>query len=134
MSLTQHNHCRSIEGSDGRFYKNELCLDKTNGDTEATRAMQGYEYSEKEKEMVELFDSILSQAKATKNYNKDYTYGLFQIEKELNTFKTIEISGKNIKLFDYPELNGDIKAIKAKVKQYYLDNLVSYLFAYEFIK
>lgn len=134
VSLTQHNHCRSIEGSDGRFYKNELCLDKTNGDTEATRAMQGYEYSEKEKEMVELFDSILSQAKATKNYNKDYTYGLFQIEKELNTFKTIEISGKNIKLFDYPELNGDIKAIKAKVKQYYLDNLVSYLFAYEFIK
>ena len=134
VSLTQHNHCRSIEGSDGRFYKNELCLDKTNGDTEATRAMKGYQYSEKEKEMVELFDSILSQAKVTRNYKKNYTYGLFQIEKELNTFTTIEISGKKIKLFDYPELNGDIKAIKAKIKQYYLDNLVSDLFAYEFIK
>ena len=84
--------------------------------------------------MVELFDSILSQAKVTRNYKKNYTYGLFQIEKELNTFTTIEISGKKIKLFDYPELNGDIKAIKAKIKQYYLDNLVSDLFAYEFIK
>ena len=34
--LEMQNHMRTFTGSDGRFYRNELCLDTTNGDTLAS--------------------------------------------------------------------------------------------------
>ena len=35
------NHMRTFTGSDGRFYRNELCLDGTNGETIALRDIKG---------------------------------------------------------------------------------------------
>lgn len=38
--LESQNHMRSFEGSDGSFYRNELCLDTTNGETIASNELK----------------------------------------------------------------------------------------------
>lgn len=59
-------------------------------------------------------------------------YGIYQIFAELNTFTQDEITGANIP--DYPELNGHLKSLKQKVKEYYNSEIVPVLFKYEFLK
>ena len=67
----------------------------------------------------------------TENYNSKFTYGLYQIDEELNTsFK----NEKKETIYNYPELNGDIKTIKYLLKEYYLTEIVPTLFVYEFLK
>ncbi len=126
------NHMRTFIGSDARFYRNELCLDTTNGETLASTDLKRLRANNKEKEMFELWNLILSKAKRTKNYNPDLTYGIYQIFTELNIFTRDEITGVNIP--DYPELNGHLKSLKQKVKEYYNSEIVPVLFEYEFLK
>ena len=71
-------------------------------------------------------------AKKAKNYNPNLTYGVYQIFAELNTFTTDEETGE--KKPDYPELNGALKSLKQKVKDYYNSEIVPVLFEYEFLK
>lgn len=126
------NHMRSFTGSDNRFYRNELCLDTTNGETLASVALKNLCANNNEKDLFELWDLILAKAKETKNYNSDLTYGVYQIFAELNTFTEDEITAANIS--DYPELNGHLKSLKQKVKEYYNAEIVPTLFEYEFLK
>ena len=79
-----------------------------------------------------MWHLVLAKAKETKNYNSDLTYGVYQIFAELNTFREDEITGANIP--DYPELNGHLKSLKQKVKEYYNSEIVPTLFEYEFLK
>ena len=88
--LSQRNHCRSFDGSDGRFYKNELCFDKG---TLARNKLDSYRLTKEERDLLDTFDYILTKAKITKNYNKKYTYGTYQIDEELNTRNKNEMSG-----------------------------------------
>ncbi len=126
------NHMRSFMGSDGRFYRNELCLDTTNGETIASQKLKSMQMNEIEKELFSLWCFILAEAKKTKNYNPKITYGVYQIFAELNTFKEDEITGENIP--DYPVLNGHLKSLKQKLKEYYNTEIVPVLFEYEFLK
>ena len=126
------NHLRSFIGTDKRFYRNELCFDNTNGETLASAAIKKLHMNESERELFKLWALILTKAKATKKYNKKLTYGVYQIFAELNTFTKDEITGVNIP--DYPELNGHLKSLKQKVKEYYNIEIVPTLFAYEFLK
>ena len=123
---------RTFIGTDNRFYRNELCLDTTNGETLASIDLKRLCVNNKEKEMFELWELILSKAKETKNYNPNLTYGIYQIFAELNTFTQEEMTGANIP--DYPELNGHLKSLKQKVKEYYNSEIVPTLFEYEFLK
>lgn len=125
------NHMRSLNGSDGRFYRNELCLDTTNGETIASNYLKDLSYNEDEKNLVKVWKQILEQAKKTKEYNKEFTYGLYQIDEELNTDYKDE---KNKTVYNYPELNGHIKTLKTLLKNYYLNEIVPVLFEYEFLK
>lgn len=125
------NHMRSLNGSDGRFYRNELCLDTTNGETIASNCLKDLSYNEDEKNLIKVWKQILEQAKKTKEYNKEFTYGLYQIDEELNTDYKDE---KNKTVYNYPELNGHIKTLKALLKNYYLNEIVPVLFEYEFLK
>lgn len=125
------NHMRSLNGSDGRFYRNELCLDTTNGETIASNYLKDLSYNEDEKNLIKVWNQILEQAKKTKEYNKEFTYGLYQIDEELNTDYKDE---KNKTVYNYPELNGHIKTLKALLKNYYLNEIVPVLFEYEFLK
>ena len=131
VSLTHYSHMRSLNGSDGRFYRNELCLDTTNGETVASYKLKDLVFTEKENKILLLWNRILAQAKKTENYNPKFTYGLYQIDEELNTsFK----NEKEETIYNYPKLNEDIKTIKYLLKECYLTEIASTLFIYEFLK
>lgn len=91
-----HNHIRTFKGSDGHFYRNELCLDTTNGDTVASLALKNYNSNSLETEIFKLWNLILELAKKTKNYKHDLTYGVYQITVELDTFVHDDETDKNV--------------------------------------
>lgn len=153
--LELQNHMLCFTGSDGREYKNEICFGSK--ETLASKALQefvddGYELSEAEKSLFDDWKAILSRVKeqyddgsyrypydaaARQGYNPDYTYGLYQIDKEVN----YQIPSGQFKPNGEPkmtvadgDLNNMLIAFKQKVGQYYLDEIVPLLFKYEFLK
>lgn len=126
------NHMRSFEGSDNRFYRNELCLDTTNGETLASKDLRKLKVNDAEKELLNIWELILIEARKTKNYNPKMTYGVYQIFAELNTTTIDEITRENVP--DYRELNSYLKSLKQKLKDYYNMEIVPVLFKYEFLK
>jgi len=132
-TLETQNHMRTFTGSDYRFYRNELCLDITNGETIAFQDIQylKLDNDSKETKLLNQWDLILNAAKKTHNYDSSLTYGIYQIYDELNTFY-IDDHGK--KIFDYPELNGHLNSLKNLVKEYYNNDIVPILFKYAFLK
>ncbi|QTN11382.1 hypothetical protein [Mammaliicoccus vitulinus] len=129
--LETQNHMRSFTGSDGRFYKNELCLDNTNGDTIAINDLKKLKLNNKEKKLITQWELIMAEARKTANYNPKFNYGIYQIIQELNTYT---VTDEKKKVFDYPQLNGHIKSLKQLVKAYYAEEIVPFLFEYEFLK
>ena len=127
-----HNHIRTFKGSDGHFYRNELCLDTTNGDTVASLALKNYNSNSLETEIFKLWNLILELAKKTKNYKHDLTYGVYQITVELDTFVHDDETDKNV--YDYPELHGHLQTLKKLVRDCYNSEIVPTLFKYEFLK
>jgi hypothetical protein len=125
--LSPRNHCLSFNGSDKRFYKNELCFDS---DTIASKTLKKHKLSKEEKALIHLFYEILKDAKKTKNYNSEYKYGTYQIDVELNT------SHKNEEtiIYDYPELNTKLIELKTKLSNYYGSKIQSNLFQYKLLK
>lgn len=130
--LEPQNHMREFIGSDGRHYKNQLCLDNTNGETLASKTLKQMEKNEEEKVLLSLWDRILEKAKQTTNYTPTFSYGLYQIKTELNTTHFDEDTGTNVP--DYPELNGNIETLASRLKDYYNSEIVPTLFKYEFLK
>lgn len=126
------NHMRSFMGSDGRAYRNEICLDTTNGPTAASEALSTLSIQGEEKELIEAWECVLTEAKRTAGYDPTLTYGLYQIGEELNTWTKSEDNGEII--YDYPELNGAIRSLKELNKEFYLKKVVPNLFKYEFLK
>lgn len=126
--LSQRNHCRSFDGSDGRFYKNELCFDKG---TVASNKLKTCKLTKEEQDLLDNFTDILSKAKSTKTYNRKYTYGTYQIDEELNT----RYENENDEwIYDYPELNTAINSLKTKLAKYYENIIQPKLFEYELLK
>ena len=132
--LSNQNKCLSFTGSDGRYYRNELCFDTTNGDTVASVDLARMSLDEEEKELLKLWRDILEEAKKTKEYKKELTYGVYQITKELNTSQKIG-SGKSKKtVYDYPILNGYLEALRINLKKYYKSHITEKMFEYELLK
>lgn len=129
--LETQNHMRTFTGSDGRFYRNQLCLDCSNGNTLAKEKLANFIPNEQEQQLLKQWDLVLENAKKTANYDRTLTYGVYQIIDELNTSHKDE---KNKTVYDYPELNGHLNTLKQLVKKYYLDEIVPFLFEYEFLK
>ncbi|PIP31446.1 hypothetical protein COX24_03560 [bacterium (Candidatus Gribaldobacteria) CG23_combo_of_CG06-09_8_20_14_all_37_87_8] len=126
--LSQRNHCRSFDGSDDRFYKNELCFDKG---TLASNKVKNYKLTKDEQDLLDTFNDMLIKTKQTKNYNKEYTYGMYQIDEELNT----RFKNENDEwIYDYPELNTAINSLKTKLAKYYEAVIQPKLFEYELLK
>ena len=145
--LEYYNKIRSLNGSDGRLYVNELCLGMINEfDNEGniikkreTLAMQkldelSFVPNEDEKKLIYLWNNIITEARTTKNYNPKFTYGPFQIEQELNTYKIIKEGKKKTRVYDYPLLNGNLKSLRTLIKEYYREYIQDILFEYEFLK
>ena len=123
---------REFVGSDGRHYKNQLCLDTTNGETLASQKIKDMKKTEEEKTLLVLWQKIIDEAKQTANYNPQYNYGLYQIKDELNTEHIDPDAGDSAP--DYPKLNGNIETLAEHVKDYYNNEIVPTLFEYEFLK
>lgn len=130
--VEMQNHMRTFTGSDGRFYRNELCLDNTNGETIATHDIKNLILNKKEMDILNQWKTIFEYAKETKNYNPDLTYGVYQIFAELDTSHIDETTGDTI--WDYVELHTALAGLKALVKNYYNSEIVPTLFKYEFLK
>lgn len=130
--LEPQNHIREFIGSDKRHYKNQLCLDITNGETLAYKTLQNMVKTDEEITLLKLWDSIINIAKKTANYQPHFNYGLYQIKTELNTTHFDVGTGKTVP--DYVELNGNIETLASLVKAYYLNEIVPILFKYEFLK
>lgn len=130
-TLETQNHMRSLYGTDGRFYQNELSLDTSNGDTIATIKLEKLKQGTKETALFEQWTKVLSEAKKTENYNSELTYSVYQIIDELNTSEKDE--DEKI-IYHYPELNGHLNTLKTMTKEYYNSEIVPFLFEYEFLK
>lgn len=129
--LETQNHCREFIGSDGRVYRNQFTLDTTNGNTLAAIDLAKMGMNADESVMVDLWNSILTEAKKTKEYDKRWNYGLYQIINELDTTYE-DANGRN--QYNYTQLHTYITTLKQKVKEYYRNEIVPGLFKYEFLK
>lgn len=129
--LSNQNKCISFNGTDGRYYRNELCLDTG---TLATGSLNEFILDDEEIALVDLWNKILMEARTTANYNYNLSYGIYQIDNELNTFR-VEGKGKNKrKVYDYPNLNGDLDTLRDNLKSYYKSHIKSKMFEYKLIR
>lgn len=145
-ALTPKNKCRSLDASDERFYRNELCFDKE--DTLAWISLQefisqGVILSDAEETLLKYWNDVLFEAKKTEEYknavnkNKDIRYGLWQIIEELNLkvdSGRVDRKGQPIFVYKYSALNTEIKKLDNSLKKYYADEIIPLLFRYELIK
>ena len=130
--LEMQNHMRTFIGSDRRFYRNELCLDDTNGETMASEALKELQQGVKERNLFKQWGVVLEYAKKSDGYNSDLTYGVYQIFAELDTSHKDEKTGATV--WDNIELHTALTALKTLVKEYYNSEIVPILFEYEFLK
>ena len=126
------NHMREFIGSDGRFYKNQLTLDTTNGETLAAKEIALMPKNDAEMEMIGQWQRILDDAKKTEEYNPSINYGLYQIYKELDIDVVDQTTGA--KYAKYDSLRGNLRTMKTLIKQYYNSEIVPTLFEYQFLK
>lgn len=140
--LSNQNKCLTFDGSDGRHYQNELCFDNTDPtrlplaltDLNKYAAAKETALDDDEVALMDLWYKIMNEAKRTANYNPAFTYGVYQITKELNTFKTIG-TGKPKRIeYDDPELNGDLESLRKMLKEYYKSHITAKMFQYELLK
>lgn len=141
--LTHYAHLRSLKGSDGRTYLNQLCFD---GETLGQKSLDkfvknGYELNDDEQILLLQYKKILKRVrenknKIYKNFNKDYKYGIYQIDEEINVKEQrgFKADGSPNMVYIDGDLNNMLKSFKEEVKSYYKDNLVDTLFEYELLK
>jgi len=137
--LEMQNHMRTFTGSDGRFYRNELCFDGTNGETLALRDIKGLMLNDSEAALLAQWETVLKYAKQIAGnernnggYQPDLTYGVYQIFAELDSSYKDETTGETV--YDNVELHTALKGLKELVKAYYNAEIVPTLFTYEFLK
>lgn len=129
--VEMQNHMRSFTGSDGRFYRNELCMDTTNGETLASEDLKQLVCGEDEKRIIDQWNVLLDEAKKTAEYDSSLTYGVYQIFAEIDTsYKDDE--GKTV--WNNLEVHSALQTLKTLVKEYYNKEIVPTLFEYEFLK
>jgi len=138
--LSNQNKCLSFNGSDSRYYRNELCFDTTHGDTCASADLAQFAadkttaLDDDENDLLEQWNRILKEAKKTANYDPSLTYGVYQITKELNTFHKEGSGKKQQTVYDYPNLNGYLTTLRDDLKKYYKTHITEKMFKYELLK
>lgn len=137
--LTSKNKCRSFVGSDGRQYLNELCFED---DTVASKDLQrlcsisGNGLTREESSLIakyhQILDYIQRECVPEKHpglqggfYNKDYTYGPFQIKNELDVddMTGVDRHGRPIKQPRDGNLRRMLTSLQQDVNRYYKNNL-----------
>ena len=132
--LTDKNKCISDEN-----VTNHLCFDQNSKADDLLMEIEPNRYEE----LLSAWKNVLTLSIHTDNYNPDYKYGLYQIERDLNEkviFKdeqnkvVKDKTGKPYLIYKYSELNDSIISLKQKLKEFYNTNIASKLFRYELLK
>lgn len=129
--LEMQNHMRTFTGSDGRFYRNELCLDISNGETLAFKDISKLNCNAAEQQLLAQWNNLISEVKKTKEYNPSLTYGVYQIYAEIDTSYKDEDDNT---VWNNLEVHSALQTLKTLVKEYYNSEIVPKLFEYEFLK
>lgn len=129
--LSNQNKCLSFNGCDGRYYKNELCFD--NG-TLALHDIVKMNLNKDEQLLMSLWNTILQEARMTGKCNIGWSYGVYQITKQINTFSKTGIGKKQKVIYDFPQLNGHLDTLRVMLKDYYKNNITEKMFKYELLK
>ena len=128
-ALTDKNKCLS-----NLDVKNHFCFYQN---TYADELLKKLEISEYNKTILNEWKDILNLSKVTDEYNENFTYGLSQIEKDINVkigSGTYTKKGEEIKVPKYKKLDERITNFKKELKKYYAEKLVPKLFEYELLK
>lgn len=130
--ISNMNKCLSFTGSDGRYYKNELCFDDdTIAYTDVVINKRFGELDNADLSLVKDFRELLALAKDTDEYNEDLKYGTYQIKEEIN----ISYKDKNNKtVYVNEKVNTKLKDILRKLKLYYKSELSDKVKEYELVK
>ena len=137
--LSDKNKCISNDE-----LKNEYCFCQN---TKADSILEEYEilHSPRYTSLLNRWKSILHEAAETEEYNPDeeYTYGLYQLNEEVNITgickddegRTItDKTGKPKQGIIHPELDSQIKLLKADLKNFYNEKIAPKLFEYQLLK
>ena len=137
--LSDKNKCISNDE-----LKNEYCFCQN---TKADSILEEYEilHSPRYAGLLNRWKSILHEAEETEEYNPDeeYTYGLYQLNEEVNITgickddegRTItDKTGKPKQGIIHPELDSQIKLLKADLKNFYNEKIAPKLFEYQLLK
>ena len=129
--VEMQNHMRTFTGSDGRFYRNELCMDTTNGPTVASEDLKKLVCGPVEQRIFDQWKTLMDAVKQTDEYDSSLTYGVYQIFAEIDTsYKDDE--GNTV--WNNVEVHSALQTLKTLVKEYYNTEIVPTLFEYEFLK
>jgi len=121
--ISQKNHCLSFDGSDGKFYSNEMCLDKNSLVRKELVEQEKYgKLDRADLMLLGVFDELLELAKNTQEYNPKYNYGTYQIELDINTSYK---DGNDKKIFNNEKVNTKLKELKTRLAEYYENELES---------
>lgn len=129
--LSNQNKCLSFKGSDGRFYKNELCFDSK---TLASDDLKRMALDDDERNIVNLWKKVIREAKKTDEYDPNITYGVYQIVKDLNIYTETMINGKKIPVYKYVALNSSLETLRVNLKDYYKTHITKKMFKYQLLK
>lgn len=127
--LSNKNKCLSSDR-----VKNEFCLAQ---DTISDKILATFILNDDDNELLILWTQILDEAKTTNEFTQNYTYGLNQIDKDINIkigSGSFSKTGKEIEVPKYRELDEKIKTLKELLKKYYDEYIKSKLFEYELLK
>lgn len=127
--LTNKNRCIS-----NLKIKNEFCFEQN---TMADAILSKFKMDDDNEKILNHWRQILQLAKAADEYNDKWTYGLLQIDKEINIkvgSGTFNKMGKEIQVPKYRKLDEHINVFKLELKQYYETKLKPKLFEYELLK
>ena len=130
-ALAYHNKGRSFTGSNGREYRNELCFD---AGTAASEELAKLVLTDGEQQLLGQWQTVLDLAKETSRYDPSFTYGLYQIDRDLNERERVVIGGKAMTHYEYPLLNGAIKTLKTMTSAYYRDVIAPKVLHYGLVK
>lgn len=127
--LTNWNQCISSEE-----VKNEMCLGQK---TRADKLFKDLKLNNEDMKLYNQWIKILNEARKTVEFKKHYSYGLYQIEKDINVKVDSGTRNKKrepIMVHKYPDLNSEISNLKDMLNKYYDDNIHEKLLKYELLK
>lgn len=127
--ISQMNKCISKE-----TLLNQFCFLQN---TEADKILNRYKTDNIDRDILNSWNDILLYLSNTEEYNQSWTYGLYQIDKEINVKTgsgTFNKKNEEIMIPKYRKLDEKISLLKDKLKHYYNTEIKPKLFKYQLLK